>query len=312
MHATLLLALAMALPFGRPTTAAAPASDDASLTAARVEQLVAELEHADAAVRRRAAGALGSIGPAAKSAVGALLEATRDPVLSVQSNAVEALGRIGPEAKAAFPRLLDVVNDPEPEMRMLAAEALGRIGPAAKVAVPRLIGALNDEFPDVRVRVVVALGGIGPDSARALPRLCELLGNDCPEVRRVIPGALAEMGAAAEPAYTNLATASTGDMDEAVRIAAKSAASRILREVERADPARAAALRERELEREGFKHRVKGDDGVAPAVGLAEEPTSGGWPVFALLAANILLFVAIVVWIRRRAQAADPPGARDE
>ncbi len=47
--------------------------------------------------------------------------------------------RIGPTAKAAVPALIEALKDPEWDVRSYAAQALGRIGPEAKAAVPALI-----------------------------------------------------------------------------------------------------------------------------------------------------------------------------
>jgi HEAT repeat protein len=59
-----------------------------------VRALIAELRSADATRRSRAAQSLGEQGAAAAGAVGALMEAVRDPVPFVRSAAAFALKRV--------------------------------------------------------------------------------------------------------------------------------------------------------------------------------------------------------------------------
>src|SRR3954452_13901212 len=62
----------------------------------------------DAAVRRKAAEALGEIGPGAKAAVKPLTEAIKDKEVAL--SAVKALGSIGPDAKSAIPALSEMIT----------------------------------------------------------------------------------------------------------------------------------------------------------------------------------------------------------
>jgi HEAT repeat protein len=70
--------------------------------------LVQALSDSSWYVRVPAADALGNIGPAAKSAVGALSDRLLSPdeqVVFVQRSLAQALGNIGPDAAAALPAL---------------------------------------------------------------------------------------------------------------------------------------------------------------------------------------------------------------
>src|SRR6516164_1391228 len=72
---------------------------------------VAALNSSDSLERRLAAHALAEIGPAAREAVPALIEALRDPESFVGVWAAAALARVQPENPDAIPAL---VCDPQP------------------------------------------------------------------------------------------------------------------------------------------------------------------------------------------------------
>ena len=67
---------------------------------------VAALKSSDSLERRLAAHALGEIGPAAREAVPALIEALRDPESFVRVWAAAALARVQPENPDANPALV--------------------------------------------------------------------------------------------------------------------------------------------------------------------------------------------------------------
>jgi HEAT repeat protein len=91
-----------------------------------------------------AADALGRIGAAAVPELVVALE-NSDP--AVRHKAVGVLGRIGPDATAAVPSLVKLLNDPDPEVRKATVRTLGQIGPAAKDAVPDLVETLLQPSP---------------------------------------------------------------------------------------------------------------------------------------------------------------------
>jgi HEAT repeat protein len=85
-------------------------------------------EQDDAIVRQRAVVALGEIGPAARTAVPALIGILKDSVNHLDEQAGEALVRIGP---AAVPALIEATKDESPQVRLLAAQSLTRIASGA-------------------------------------------------------------------------------------------------------------------------------------------------------------------------------------
>jgi len=100
------------------------------------------------------------IGPEAKVAVPALIEALKDHDPAVRRNAAWALGDIGPEAKAAIPTLIELLKDHDQRVHRDAAAALGMIGPEAKVAIPALIELLKDHDQEIYRAAAEALGNI--------------------------------------------------------------------------------------------------------------------------------------------------------
>ncbi len=85
------------------------------------------------------------------------VEKLTDQNASVRRKAAIALGRIGPAAKEAVPALITALKDENKYVRRVAAEALGRIGRAAKQAVAALTKASEDEDKDVREAAEEAL-----------------------------------------------------------------------------------------------------------------------------------------------------------
>jgi hypothetical protein len=117
----------------------------------------------DALERPGAADALGR--PGLKSAVPVLLQALKgDPF--VARAAATALGGIGPEAREAVPALLEALRGSDPSLTATAAKALGAIGPDAREAVP-ILKSLAENPPHKEVggnarRALRALGEVVP------------------------------------------------------------------------------------------------------------------------------------------------------
>lgn len=129
---------------------------------------VAELEQMlrapNPAVRVRGAYGLSRLGPEARSAVPALMEAMKKDSL-VRQNAALALGQIGPSAREAVPALNEALSDPEWAVRRQAALALGKIGPEARTAIPGLQKMSRDPDPLVREAAHKALKQIRANPA---------------------------------------------------------------------------------------------------------------------------------------------------
>ena len=97
-----------------------------------LSEWIAELKGAAPSTRNAAAYEIASMGPAAKGAVPALIEALDDPNPSVRFPVTVALGEIGADAAAAVPRLKQMmaeeIND---EIAAAARRAIRHIQPSA-------------------------------------------------------------------------------------------------------------------------------------------------------------------------------------
>lgn len=82
--------------------------------------------------------ALAWIGPAAKPATFALLQAATNSNPRVRANALWAMGDIGAEPALCIPALIQALSDPDDWTRLSAAHALGKFGSNAQVALPAL------------------------------------------------------------------------------------------------------------------------------------------------------------------------------
>ena len=124
----------------------------------KVNIQILRLQSKNMGLRRHAAEVLAGIGPEAKAAVPALIQALRGGnsqisktfYPTVHCNAADSLVQIGSQAKEVVPDLIQALNDPDESVRYYVAEVLGRIEPKDKSAVPALTQALND--PDRAVR----------------------------------------------------------------------------------------------------------------------------------------------------------------
>jgi HEAT repeat protein len=102
---------------------------------------------------------LGECGPAAASAVPALVKRLRDPDGDVRVAAAAALVKIAPDkhTDVALATLLAELKNPEILVRIVAADALGDLGSRAKGAAGGLQTAQQDPEPEVRQAATEAL-----------------------------------------------------------------------------------------------------------------------------------------------------------
>lgn len=146
------------------------------LKTADLKQLTEGLKGTSEYERRRSAEALGSIGPAAKTAVPALTEALLDEDCEVRVWAARALCVIGEDhdvqASTIEPlgELVRNLRASDEKVRETSAMALGSVGSAAKAAVPALTEALLDKSYEVRFQVARALLEIGLPEVPMLER----------------------------------------------------------------------------------------------------------------------------------------------
>jgi HEAT repeat protein len=149
----------------------APANADADLATVSP---AAGLRSVDAAVRIRTARRLGDLGPAARDAVPALLEAADDPDPGVRAEAARALCRIGgPEATALVKQF---ILHPTTQGKVPRYEQLTAV---RNVATEQFIELLTD--PEAQHAVV---GLLGPDLPKAVPTLIRSLGHPDARVRQ--------------------------------------------------------------------------------------------------------------------------------
>jgi hypothetical protein len=100
---------------------------------------------------------------------------------------------LGPAAKSAVPALIILLDDKDEDIRKTAARSLGSIGPAAQDAIPKLIEHLSDPSKDVQVSSVNALKNIPRKSVQELPALLLVL-NSPPKELYVAIGVIDRLG----------------------------------------------------------------------------------------------------------------------
>jgi HEAT repeat protein len=126
------LTLILALTTGGASAQNAAGGEEPVVRGRPLSELIADLKAAAPATRNAAAYEIAGLGPAAKPAVPALIEALDDPDAAVRFPVTVALGEIGPEAVAAVPRLkqmmFEEIND---EIAAAARRAIRHIQPSA-------------------------------------------------------------------------------------------------------------------------------------------------------------------------------------
>ena len=187
-------------------------------------------ESDSAAVRGRAAEALGEVGgddDVVETLVRTALEDAND---GVRASAVDALASLdGPALERLLARkggydlepggslpveaYVEALEHGMPEMRMAGANAVGRAGVVE--AVPALVRLLDEGNPRIRLRAVRAAGRLG--DRRAVEPLLALTEDREARIRREVATALGETGG--ERALAGLLRL-RGDADVDVRLAA--------------------------------------------------------------------------------------------
>jgi HEAT repeat protein len=113
---------------------------------------------------------LGDIGPAAKSAIPALVAALEDADAQVRFNAGHSLGRMG---KEAVPALIASLNNEK--LQRLILPILAGIGPDAADSVGLVAGLIRAKDLETRREALVALAAIGPNAKSTVPELIKTL-----------------------------------------------------------------------------------------------------------------------------------------
>jgi len=160
-------------------------------------------EEDNGVVDLEAVHALGRLGPAARPAIPALIDALKVKQPKVVAGIVDALADIG---DAAIEPLMAGLNDRSTPGRYNCARALAKFGPRAAAAVPRLTELASNRREDRTVRfwAVAALGEIGPAAQSSIPVLIDALGNFDRRDRYIVARTLGRMGPAAGGAVDEL------------------------------------------------------------------------------------------------------------
>lgn len=123
----------------------------------------AQIYFMDADGRRiDAAQTIGELGPAAKSAIPALLQALKGNDTAVRGAAIAALGEIHGEPETIIPLLITYLDNDN--LNDEAAKALGNYGALAKAAVPKILPMLHAPDKDARAASAEALMKIDPEA----------------------------------------------------------------------------------------------------------------------------------------------------
>ena len=85
---------------------------------------------------------LGRMGEPAANALVSILNESKNPTF--RKRAAEAIGEIGPEAAIAIPSLIKALRDDDTYVRRSAASALGKVGPLTKEVIPALVNACKN------------------------------------------------------------------------------------------------------------------------------------------------------------------------
>jgi len=177
-------------------------------------------------VRARAAAIIARIGPKAKAAVPALIDALGDENPETRNEVLFALAAIGQDAKACVPVVIKSLADPDMNVRYAACYTLAQIGPAAMAAKPALRKNLGCPDQFLSVASAAALAGIHPQcaetAAKSVPVLAKALGAADAMIRLNAAESLQCLGPLAKEAVPALKKA-LEDNDAKVRDAAATA-----------------------------------------------------------------------------------------
>ncbi len=173
---------------------------------------------------------LAEMGPEAKAAVPAILNALKDENERVRAAAAAALGRIAWADQTVVLALAEALQDKDEDVRRSAAESLHDCWPKPRGVVPALIDALDDSVSGVIFHVVRTLVDMAGDAPDILPEFLEVVQDSTIEGRAgwvyVLAG-LGPQGAEAVPVLLPiLRGAPDNDLRAAVAIALGGIAAR--------------------------------------------------------------------------------------
>ena len=146
-----------------------------------VDQLIEDLETADAQGRKRLLKILVWFGPIAAEKAGPLilkLLQSDDPELRLR--VVYAVGALRVTGPGVLDRLGGLLTEEDPILRDAAAYALARLG---RQSLPVLTQMLGHRLPDVRELAALTLGCLGPQARAEIGTLREATRDQAPSVR---------------------------------------------------------------------------------------------------------------------------------
>jgi HEAT repeat protein len=156
-----------------------------------IPDLIKVLNDKNVFVRWAAARTLGKIGPGqGNAAVAGIAKLLRDPDYDVCLAAATALERLGPNAKSAIPALIDATKASDALMRVAVTKSIDAIGTDAQSAIPALAALLSDPEARVRQAAATVLGHFGNIAITAEPALRKAVDDSEPEVRLAASDAL--------------------------------------------------------------------------------------------------------------------------
>ena len=127
------------------------------------------------------------IDSAALAPLAGLVESLRDPLPAVRASAAAVLAELGPGARDASSALIQAaLRDTEPRVRVQAAVAVWHVERRTQVALPILIAGLESTDEYLRWIAADCLGEIGAEAHEALPALHAALNEPSqpPMIRR--------------------------------------------------------------------------------------------------------------------------------
>jgi HEAT repeat protein len=185
---------------------------------------VTQTSHYIPELRREAVKAIGALGPGARTAVPALIRATRDENNEVRYWAVDALRRIGPAASEAAAGLAVVMTDDERATQLAARRALETMG---KAVIPSLLPSLRSPDPWVRASAAEVLGGVGAENGDVRKGLGAMLRDDSLWVRSSAAWGLGRIGRPARDAAKPLREALAEELRHDPTLADKAQQARV-------------------------------------------------------------------------------------
>jgi HEAT repeat protein len=148
---------------------------------AAVDELAESLDDESEGVSRQAASTLRRIGPTAVPALERVV--LRDAQPRVRFEAIFALWHFGPAAHTAVPALIVALEDQDDDVRTTAVLTLAAIGKRAAPAVPRLSQWLWSDDAELRQYARHAVETIGVLDGPTRTQLTALLSSEQPKVR---------------------------------------------------------------------------------------------------------------------------------